>query len=59
LIRNYLFYNLAGEMMDYAPNVRYCEVVLNGEYRGLYLMIESITNGEDGRLYLKKVSKIP
>lgn len=44
-------------MMDYAPNVRYCEVVLNGEYRGLYLMIESITNGEDGRLYLKKSIK--
>ncbi len=31
-------------MMDYLPNVRYCEVVLNGEYRGLYLMIESISN---------------
>lgn len=57
LIRNYLFYNLAGDMMDYAPNVRYCEVVLNGEYRGLYLMVESITNGEDGRLHLKKSIK--
>ena len=37
--------------MDYAPNVRFCELVLNGEYLGLYLMVESVTNGE-GRLRL-------
>ncbi len=48
LIRNYVCYNIAGEIMDYAPNVRFCEVVLNGEYRGLYLMAESITAGKDG-----------
>lgn len=48
LIRNYLCYNLAGEIMGYAPNVRFCEVVINGEYLGLYLMTESITAGEDG-----------
>lgn len=47
-IRNYMFYNLAGEMMDYAPNVRYCEVILNGEYQGLYVMLESITAGKNG-----------
>ena len=29
LIRNYMWYNIAGEMMDYAPNVRFCELVLN------------------------------
>ena len=38
LMRNYLWYNIAGEMMDYAPNVRFCEVILNGEYQGLYVM---------------------
>ena len=26
LIRNYMWYNIAGEIMDYAPNVRFCEV---------------------------------
>ena len=31
LIRNYMWYNIAGEMMDYAPNVRFCEVIVNGE----------------------------
>ncbi len=47
-MRNYMFYNISGEIMDYAPNVRYCEVILNGRYQGLYLMVESITAGEDG-----------
>lgn len=52
LIRNYMWYNISGEIMDYAPNVRFCEVILNGEYLGLYVMTETITNGEDCRLDL-------
>lgn len=48
LIRNYMFYNLAGEMMSYAPNVRFCELMLNGEYEGLYVMTETIDAGENG-----------
>lgn len=47
LIRNYMWYNLAGEIMDYAPNVRFCEVVVNEEYQGLYVMAESITAGDE------------
>ena len=54
LIRNYLWYNIAGEMMGYAPNVRFCEVILNGEYLGLYLMTETITNGEDCRVNISE-----
>lgn len=42
LMRNYLMYNLSGEIMDWAPNVRYCEVFLNGDYQGVYLMLENI-----------------
>ena len=53
LIRNYLCYNLAGEIMEYAPNVRYCELIVDGDYRGLYLMVESITAGDDCRLNLR------
>lgn len=48
LMRNYLWYNLAGEIMDYAPNVRFCEVILNGEYMGVYVMTETITAGREG-----------
>ena len=50
LIRNYMWYNIAGEMMEWAPNVRFCEVILNGEYMGLYLMTETVTNGEGCRV---------
>jgi len=52
LIRNYMWYNISGEVMDYAPNVRFCELVLDGEYQGLYLMVENITDGADSRLHL-------
>lgn len=50
LMRNYMWYNISGEIMDWAPNVRFCEVILNGEYLGLYVMTETITNGENCRL---------
>lgn len=56
-LRNYMFYNLSGEIMDYAPNVRYCEVILNGEYQGLYVMTESITAGKNGARLPLEVNK--
>lgn len=54
LIRNYLFYNLSGEIMEYAPNCRFCEMFLDGEYQGLYLMVESITVADEGRVNITK-----
>ncbi len=57
LVRNYMWYNISGDIMEYAPNVRYCELFLNGEYRGLYLMTETITNGDDCRLDLNTTIK--
>lgn len=57
LVRNYMSYNLAGEIMRYAPNCRYCEVILNGEYVGIYLVVESVTAGDNCRLKLKVSAK--
>ncbi len=54
LIRNYLCYNLAGEIMEYAPNVRFCELFLNGTYQGLYLIVEKIGYNDAGRIQLSK-----
>jgi len=51
LARNYVAYHLAGEILDWAPECRYVELFLNGQYRGVYLAVEPITNGE-GRLRL-------
>ncbi len=52
-----MWYNLAGEIMDYAPNVRFCEVLLNGVYQGLYVMTETINSSRDARLKLTEPSK--
>ena len=57
LIRNYMWYNIAGECMEYAPNVRFCEVVIDGSYQGLYLMTESIAKGYDGSRLTMEVKK--
>ncbi len=57
-IRNYMWYSISGQIMDYAPNVRFCELILNGEYQGLYLMTETITAGKEGaRLTLSTTEK--
>ncbi len=54
LLRNYLCYNLAGEIMAYAPNVRFCELFLNDEYRGVYLIVERVGYHSDGRINITK-----
>lgn len=53
MVRNYMWYNIAGEITPYAPNVHYSEVFVNGEYKGLYVMTETIAASKD-RVYLKK-----
>lgn len=50
LIRNYVCYNLAGEIMEYAPNVRFCEMFVNGEYMGVYVLTEKIGFNKNGRI---------
>lgn len=42
--------------MEYAPNVRYCELFVDGKYQGLYLLMESISKGE-GRISIQKPDK--
>lgn len=53
LIRNRLLYELAGEIFQWAPDTRYCEIFLNGRYQGLYLAVEPVTDGP-GRLNLSR-----
>ncbi len=47
LLRNYICYQLAGEIMPYTPDTRFCEVFLNGSYQGVYLCMESVKFGQD------------
>jgi len=51
LIRNYFCMNIAGQVLPYTPDVRFCELFVNGEYRGLYLAMETIAKAE-GRVDL-------
>lgn len=41
LMQNRLMYTIARETMFWAPDTRYCEVFLDGEYEGIYLLVES------------------
>jgi subtilisin-like proprotein convertase family protein len=45
-IRNTLAYKLSADMGNYAPRTRHCEVVLNGEYMGVYILCETIKRGK-------------
>ena len=45
LIRDVITYQLSNEMGDYAPRTHLCELVLNGDYRGVYALEEHISRG--------------
>lgn len=42
LLRNYMWMNICGNIMEYAPNVRFCECYIDGVYKGVYVMMETI-----------------
>ncbi|MCL2194821.1 MAG: CotH kinase family protein [Oscillospiraceae bacterium] len=44
LMRNYMWMNIAAEVMGpghFVPEVRFFELILNGEYQGLYVLMET------------------
>ena len=43
MIRDALSYELARPYMEFVPQVRFCEVIVDGIYRGIYLLSEQIT----------------
>lgn len=55
LMRNALAYILANQIMDYAPRVRYCEVVINNDYRGVYILTEKIKRDKN-RVNISKLT---
>ena len=56
LLRNVLTYKLSNDLGRYASRTRYCELVLNGEYRGIYIIQERIKRDKN-RVDIKKMSK--
>ncbi len=47
LIRNYLSYDLSRSIGNYAARGEYCEVVINGDYKGLYIFMEKLKIDDD------------
>ena len=41
-IRDFISYELSRRIGEYAPRTKYCEVIINGDYKGLYLLQEKI-----------------
>lgn len=56
LIRDYLNYNLIRQMGQYATRTHYCEVVINGDYRGLYILQEKIKD-DSKRVNIEKIAE--
>lgn len=54
LIRNVLTYKLGNEMGEYAPRTALVEVVLNGDYIGVYVFMERIKQNP-GRVNIDKM----
>lgn len=47
LMRNYYSYDLFRDMDHWAPRMQFCELILDSEYQGIYLLGEHIKQGPD------------
>ena len=56
LLRNFLAYDIFGKMGHYSPRVRFVDLVMDGEYRGIYLLGEKIKRGNK-RVDIAKLDK--
>ena len=54
LIRDYLSYQLSNQIGQYASRGKYCELMLNGIYNGIYLFQEKLKI-DDNRINIKKI----
>ena len=55
LLRNFLAYELARDMGRYASRTRFCELVINGDYKGLYIFMEKIKR-DNNRVDISKLN---
>lgn len=44
LVRNRVMYGICREVMDWAPDTRWCELTVDGVYQGVYLLVEPVRN---------------
>ena len=56
MIRNVLAYDLFGKMGHYSPGTKFCELILNNEYKGIYILTEKIKRDKN-RVNISKLTK--
>ena len=54
-MRDFLSYKLSNLVGQYASEVHYCELVLNDEYKGIYMLLEKL-KADDSRIDIKKIN---
>jgi len=54
LIRNVLTYKLGNDMGNWSPRTKLCELIVNGEYQGVYVLMERIKQSP-GRVNINKL----
>ncbi|MDZ7319818.1 MAG: CotH kinase family protein [candidate division KSB1 bacterium] len=57
LIRNVLAYTLSNDIGRYACRTRFCELVLNNDYRGVYVLMEKIKRDKN-RVNISKLDSL-
>lgn len=55
MIRNVLMYELSNQIGMYASRTRYCELMLDGDYKGVYILMEKIKRDKN-RVDIKKLN---
>ena len=55
-MRDFISYKLSNLTGNYASRGRYCEVVLNGDFRGIYVLQEKL-KADDSRINIKKIKE--
>lgn len=57
LMRDVLAYKLGRDLGRYASRFRYCEVVLNGQYQGIYVLLEKVKRDKN-RVNIDKLDPV-
>jgi hypothetical protein len=57
MMRDMVTYILGGSVMEYATRGKYCELVLNGQYQGVYVFMEKIKRDKN-RVNISKIDPI-
>ena len=55
LMRNFLAYTMSGELGRWAAHCRFVEVIVNGDYKGIYVFMERVKRGS-GRVNIAKIA---